>query len=139
MNNIWWTFLFTGNQEQFLKYNYNSLTNRKLYGFSEPLKYNLNSSTAPISLFYGKEDLLATPGVNILHWIWFFFNETECKKPGAGRCSPMDLERSLHYRREEEIDQSNGLWMKLHLMEKQSGPTFNLNEFYNLWFGYRFI
>ena len=44
---------------------------------------------------------------NSFFFFVLFFNEIEFKKrPHQEDAAPMDLERPLHYRREEEIDQS---------------------------------
>lgn len=46
-----------------IMYDYGKLKNKRVYGQSDPPVYDLSKITLPVYLFYGENDLLATPKV----------------------------------------------------------------------------
>lgn len=53
----------------FRQFDYGYAENFQRYNQKDPPAYNLSKITAPVALFIGKQDVVATPNViSIIHW-----------------------------------------------------------------------
>lgn len=57
----------------FQQYDFGKTENMKRYGRSTPPSYPVEKITVPVHLFYGKNDWLAMPKVEILFKVFFLF------------------------------------------------------------------